>query len=1089
VVAQLPPLPSYFLIPFLLGSAAAATATRSSSNHPPIVLHSKFLSHLHCPYAHTWLRAGGDPERASIELPGLEKSSFDGGEEDEEERRPTAATAEGRELFGVLPPDGASSKGTCVFANAFTNDETCTQYHGEGWTTGNTAADSMEAMCAAASDDAGVFTSDVACATSSSTGSSNLAGWCAVDASNGDGTKVVFTQLSISPMADCAGNEMACTTWVAGGVFIPDGACGGAAAGDGEGGEDDAIDALAAMMANPIVGRCTYTYTISNGTSCFEFRGEEWTDEDMANQCALGESESGENGDESDAAAASATVTSGGVLLSTTAGLGCAISEDAQVAGWCDETIDDGKHEVTLMIITDGADCAANEMVCTAFKGGVFGPDGACAGGRGGGVGGDDGTNTTSSTTTTTTTDEVNEEAYDELASALSSENNNNNNDDVTSSLSQLDIPGANDDTTLATEDDDDDDTNKCQIAPGAIGSAHQAGYSKGYSTSCPNTPGESSPYMWPLAWSAETESKSMMFGSDDVVYTSRGTTYYMLDKNWKRSDTSYRKGTLCCGQLYVRLFALKCLHRQYASFSYPMIFNFALRTKLLSGLLRTIGQGPCENIDADFAEEGFLGCQYNDTDREVTTMIHRENLMYFISWNPPEDDDDVWKVGETDASRIAECSMIDLVVIGNIRPDWFLDKRGDDTDVQYLGNQHVYYTSGNNETVPKLVKQWRKRDFASMYFTMSMMENPTKQNASVQENTHWPLILNIPGEGFGDDFLQVYRNHQLLSEDDMALFKVIEEYQSLGGVCVDVGAGGAAGPPLLEEEDMIPSNLKLDPMSWFSNEYTFSPIWTEQTLATTSDQSSSTASSSSSEVASTSSGMSVIEMLDRLSVESCIDGGSLEMAIHFHNVMPATDGLLPWMAIGYRKTELCAMTPIDGGTTPIILLTQSEKVGSIPEAYKTELFPQAKSADEVILSTMMETMTPLADEEGYSDVLVTTASSPAVPDVEVSRSSPAEEEGTVSLHFKQVLIDSTVDKMYYTFAIGTTSELGYHVTRGCFEVIATPCGQEMSGGDSGENAVVQGTDVLSSSLSDIVDWSRAVFAVLAIVSAVLIGQ
>jgi hypothetical protein len=231
----------------------------------------------------------------------------------------------------------------------------------------------------------------------------------------------------------------------------------------------------------------------------------------MTNRCALG----GADGDGESDGSATTTNNTGGGVLSTTAGLGCAISEDAQVAGWCDETIDNGKHEVTLMIITDGADCAANEMVCTAFKGGVFGPDGACAGG-GGGVGGDDGTNATSSTTTT---DEVNEEAYDELASALSSENNNDNNDDVTSSLSQLDIPGANDDTTLTTEDDDDDDdTNKCQIAPGAIGSAHQAGYSKGYSTSCPNTPGESSPYMWPLAWSAETESKSMMFGSDDLV-------------------------------------------------------------------------------------------------------------------------------------------------------------------------------------------------------------------------------------------------------------------------------------------------------------------------------------------------------------------------------------------------------------------------------------------------------------------------------------------------------------------------------------------------------------------------------------------
>lgn len=440
------------------------------------------------------------------------------------------------------------------------------------------------------------------------------------------------------------------------------------------------------------------------------------------------------------------------------------------------------------------------------------------------------------------------------------------------------------------------------------------------------------------------------------------------------------------------------------------------------SGLLRTIGQDPCENIDAQSAAEGFLGCQYNDTDREITTMIHRENLMYFISWIPPEDD--VWNEGETDASRIAECSMIDLVVIGNIRPDWFLDKRGDETDVQY----YVYYTSGNNETVPKHVKQWRKKDFAKMYFTMSMMENPTKQNASVEESTHWPLILNIPGEGFGDDFLQVYRNHKLLSENDIALFKVIEEYQSLGGICVDVGAdagaSSAAGPPVLEEEDMIPSNLNFDPMSWFSNEYTFSPVWAEQTLAT-SDQSSTAASSSSSEAASTLSGMSVIEVSDHLTVEFCIDGNSLEMEIHFYNIMPAVDGLLPWMAIGYLNTELCAMTPVDGGTTPLILLTQTGKVGSIPEAYKTELFPQAKSADEVILSTMMETMTPLADKEGYSDVLVATASSAAVPDVEVSRSSLADQEGTVSLHFKEVLVDSTVDKLYYTFAIGTTSELG----------------------------------------------------------------
>ena len=89
---------------------------------------------------------------------------------------------------------------------------------------------------------------------------------------------------------------------------------------------------------------------------------------------------------------------------------------------------------------------------------------------------------------------------------------------------------------------------------------------------------------------------------------------------------------------------------------------------------------------------------------------------MYFVTWKEADVDagEDPVLPGETDASRIEECQFIDLVVIGNIRPDWFLDKRGDDTDVQYLGNQHVYYADADNSTVPRLVKQWRKKDFAS---------------------------------------------------------------------------------------------------------------------------------------------------------------------------------------------------------------------------------------------------------------------------------------------------------------------------------------------------------------------------------------
>ena len=133
---------------------------------------------------------------------------------------------------------------------------------------------------------------------------------------------------------------------------------------------------------------------------------------------------------------------------------------------------------------------------------------------------------------------------------------------------------------------------------------------------------------------------------------------------------------------------------------------------------------------------------------------------------------------------RTGHFSKLNLAVVGNIRPDWFLDSRGDDTDVQYLGDQHVFYDT----SLPKLVKQWRKKDFASQYFgvlypsclcpayifsnkiflVMSMRGNPPNYlakdpDAPEIDDMHLPLILNIPGEGFGDDSIQVYRNHALL--------------------------------------------------------------------------------------------------------------------------------------------------------------------------------------------------------------------------------------------------------------------------------------------------------------------------------------
>jgi len=397
--------------------------------------------------------------------------------------------------------------------------------------------------------------------------------------------------------------------------------------------------------------------------------------------------------------------------------------------------------------------------------------------------------------------------------------------------------------------------------------------------------------------------------------------------------------------------------------------------------------------------------------------MLHLESKMYFVDW---KSDADV-APGEIDASKVANCTMLDMAVVGNIRPDWFMDKRGDDTDVQYLGDQHVYYADG---AVPKLVKQWRKMDFVSQYFTMSVMANPPnklaqKEDAAVEDGIHWPLILNIPGEGSGDDNIRVYRNHELLSEEDEEIFKLIENFNALGGVCVEVSVGvpGSqdAGRP------HIPSNLEVDTDSWVSSEITFSPIW-EVPTKDASDQLAVSASAN---------GKSVLEVSERITVESCYDAPTkmMDMSVNFKGVEPAADGLLPWMAVGYRSSDECHMTPKDGGSTPIILVTQSSE-GAAPDVHKTMLLPEAKTGSQSVFASMYASMAPLGDEKDYMGV--------SVEDLSAN-------EGTVTLHFKQAVEGENPETMNMLFAIGVGSELGHHSTRGCFQVQLAPCGEVTS--------------------------------------------
>merc|ERR1712072_887872 len=95
---------------------------------------------------------------------------------------------------------------------------------------------------------------------------------------------------------------------------------------------------------------------------------------------------------------------------------------------------------------------------------------------------------------------------------------------------------------------------------------------------------------------------------------------------------------------------------------------------------------------------------------------------------------------------------------------------------------------------------------------------NTFKVSSNKEGDVHWPLILNVPGEGFGDDFLQSYKNHRVLTDDDDDLFELVENLEAIGGSCplvsgmTDDNGDATLGPPTLEVH--IPSNLEVDPNS-----------------------------------------------------------------------------------------------------------------------------------------------------------------------------------------------------------------------------------------------------------------------------------
>jgi len=216
-----------------------------------------------------------------------------------------------------------------------------------------------------------------------------------------------------------------------------------------------------------------------------------------------------------------------------------------------------------------------------------------------------------------------------------------------------------------------------------------------------------------------------------------------------------------------------------------------------------------------------------------------------------------------------------------------------------------------------------------------------------------------------------------------------------------------------------VPSNLEVDENAWFSNEYTFSPVW-EPRKPNTMDSSNYVPS----DIGITEAGIAL--------VESCYDSSSstIELSVTFHDVVN-DEGELPWVALGYREDEECLMIPRSGANADMILVTT--ETGSVPVASYGPLLSSVRNFDPSAINELSQGLTPLATTDGFSDVEVSFSETTAV-----ARSAEASTDSVLKLHFKQTM-NSAPEVMHLMYAVGLTQQMGYHSTRECFDVTQFP--------------------------------------------------
>lgn len=358
----------------------------------------------------------------------------------------------------------------------------------------------------------------------------------------------------------------------------------------------------------------------------------------------------------------------------------------------------------------------------------------------------------------------------------------------------------------------------------------------------------------------------------------------------------------------------------------------------------------------------GFNGPIEDRTGIKYSTMLHRRDKMYFINYY--------------DDGRPTKCTYLDMIV-GNIRPDWYMDGRGSATSVQFLGNQHIYH-----DGKPILVKQWRKQDFADMYFTMSVMSDESN------DGVHWPIQLNVPGEGFGPDGLQSYYNHSLLSDDDDDIF-----FPDRGLDCRShyEEFPESKGPPDLGAKE-IPSKLNVPEAGWFELEWTGSPEGPSLSRAMFAAQNKG-GEAMPEEVATP----GVVDLEGNGQLHVCKDeSGTLSVNARF------TDAGDAWTAIGVRPSAACRMVPARVNVAHSHRDKWAVHTGELTNAMR------GGSAAGFI-----------ANAKEAAGVTVTREDST----VQMSFSEPAPAE----------------DRIHMSFAVGNSPQMSYHKARGCVTVENIP--------------------------------------------------